>query len=311
MHYSIVSRFIKGACLGTFVFIVLGSVAGCGGGGDTSRNSKSLRPTSDLPGFETMTSSPHTVVPTIFLQEKGGGYASFASSRNDSSRYTGIVKQQLYLTRANGTVLSQQTNTVIGQYRAIARRMALVSAHGHFSSLGLGNDIQIGQQDASGFTFGLGGSPAVLQATITPEDVSGRLIAEVAIDANGGVAHTLADDAATMPPGSIRYTTQVSAVQPVLIVQNGLAELPQTLVQLQQQYGGTISSLGGVLYLSGMDAAAPDSAYAQLNGAVYPAAYADAGGPTPITLLAGTPYAYNETAAEFIAQRLQTHADAL
>ena len=67
----------------------------------------------------------------------------------------------------------------------------------------------------------MGGSPAILQATLTSTDVSGLTVSTVATDANGGVAHTLAADTATMPAGAVRYTTHVTALQPLLIVPSG------------------------------------------------------------------------------------------
>ncbi|KVH51154.1 hypothetical protein WJ39_08310 [Burkholderia diffusa] len=188
-------------------------------------------------------------------------------------------------------------------------RTTLVTAQGDYSTLGLGNDIQVGQQNTNGFTYGLGGSPVILQATLASTDVSGQAVSAVATDANGGVAHTLGADTATMPSGSVRYTTQVMALQPLLIVQSGNA-LSQTLAQLQQQYGGTIATLGDATYLSGMTGA-PASAYAQLGGGVYPASYAGANQVTSLSLVAGTPYAYNQTATTFIVQELKSHANAL
>jgi hypothetical protein len=166
-------------------------------------------------------------------------------------------------------------------------------------------------QDSTGFTFGLGGSADVFRATLTPSDVSDQSIASVAADANGGVTHALATDTAAMPAGSIRYSTQITAIAPVLVVQSGAVANLQTLAQLQQQFGGTIATLSDVSYLTGMNESAPASAYAQLNARVYAASYAVPGQSVPITLLAGTDVAYNQVASSFIVQELKSHATEL
>ncbi|WP_175969924.1 hypothetical protein [Burkholderia sp. BCC0322] len=282
-------------------------LTGCGGGGDTGNGPAPSSNTGSSGSGSSATNGG--VVSSVFLQSGGSGYFSFASSLNASSQYTGVARAQLYTTSASSSVFSEQTSNVIGQYSMTTTRMTLVTTQGDYSTLGLGNDIQIDQQSANAFTYGVGGSPAILQATLTSTDVSGQAVSAVAIDANGGVAHTLAADTAAMPAGSVRYTTQVAALQPLLMVQSG-NPLSQTLAQLQQQYGGTIATLGDATYLTGMTGA-PALAYAQLGGSVYLANYTGANQATGLSLVAGTPYAYNQTAAAFIAQELQTHAGAL
>lgn len=205
-------------------------------------------------------------------------------------------------------MFNEQTSAVIGQYGATLARRTIVTAAGDFSTLGLGNDIQMFGQDSTGFTFGLGGSADVFRATLMPSDVSGQSISGVVTDADGGVAHVLATDTAAMPSGSIRYLTQITANAPVLVVQSAAVASSQTLAQLQQQFGGTVAALGDVSYLTGMSENAPVSAYAQLNSGVYPASYAVAGQSVPITLLAGTSVAYNHIASNFIVQELKSHA---
>jgi hypothetical protein len=253
-------------------------------------------------------SAASAFVSSIFLQSGGTGYISFASSKNASSQYTGVASDQLSITNASSTVFNEQTSAVIGQYGATLSRQTIVTASGDFSTLGLGNDIQIFDQSPTGFTFGLGGSAAVFQATPTPADVSGQPVASVAADANGGIAHTLATDTAAMPTGSIRYSTQITAAAPVLVVQSGAVATSQTLAQLQQQFGGTIALLGDATYLTGMNANSPAPAYAQLNGTVYPVSYVAAGQSVPLALLAGTGIAYNQIASNFIVQELHSHA---
>jgi hypothetical protein len=190
-------------------------------------------------------------------------------------------------------------------------RMTLVTSSGDFSTLGLGNDIQMTGQSTNGFTFGLGGSPGVLQASVTSIDISAQPVVNVANDGMGGVGHTLVGDTATMPAGSVRYSIEVTATAPILVVQMQTMAGTSTLAQLQQLYGGTIATLGDVSYLGGMNAGAPVSAYAQLNGVVYLASYTAPGQPVPLTLLAGFEIAYNQTAAAFIVQELKSHASAL
>jgi len=294
--------------------ISLSALAACGGGGDTgNKNNSSTSPVTDASGATggSMPSSASAFVSSIFLQSGGTGYVSFASGKNTSSQYTGVATEQLSITTASSTVFNAQTSAVIGQYSATLARQTIVTAAGDFSTLGLGNDIQMFDQGSTGFTFGLGGSADVFRATLTPSDVSGQSIASVAADANGGVAHALATDTAAMPGGSVRYSTQITSNAPVLIVQSGAIASSQTLAQLQQQFGGTIATLGDVSYLTGMNANAPASAYAQLNASVYAASYAVAGQGVPITLLAGTDIAYNQIASNFIAQELKSHADEL
>jgi hypothetical protein len=217
----------------------------------------------------------------------------------------------MQVSTASSTVFNEQTSAVIGQYTATLARQTIVTAAGDFSTLGLGNDIQMFDQDSSGFTFGLGGSADVFRATLTPSDVSGQSIASVAADANGGVTHALATDTAAMPGGSIRYSTQITAIAPVLVVQSGAVPNLQTLAQLQQQFGGAIATLSDVSYLTGMNESAPAFAYAQLNARVYAASYAVPGQSVPITLLAGTNIAYNQVASSFIVQELKSHATEL
>ncbi|WP_155630872.1 hypothetical protein [Burkholderia cepacia] len=282
-------------------------LTGCGGGGDTGNGPAPSSNTGSSGSGSSATNGG--VVSSVFLQSGGSGYFSFASSLNASSQYTGVAKAQLYTTSASSSVFSEQTSNVIGQYSMTTTRMTLVTTQGDYSTLGLGNDVQIDQQSANSFTYGVGGSPAILQATLASTDVSGQSVSAVALDANGGVAHTLAADTAAMPAGSVRYTTQVTALQPLLTVQSG-NPISQTLAQLQQQYGGTIATLGDATYLAGMTGA-PAQAYALLGGSVYPANYTGANQATGLSLVAGTPYAYNQTAAAFIAQELQTHAGAL
>ncbi len=291
------------------------SLAACGGGGDTGNDAKNNSASASGAASGTSggqgTSSSSAFVQSVFLETGGTGYVSFASSQNAASQYTGIAAEQLSLTSATSTVFNEQTSTVIGQFGTTLVRQAVVTASGDYSTLGLGNDIQIFTQGATGFTFGLGGSPAILQAALTPADVSGQSVASVATDANGGVAFTLATDNSAMPAGSVRYTTQLTATAPLLVVQSGTSASTQSLAQLQQQFGGTTATLGDATYLSGMNASAPVAAYAQLNGSVYPASFATAGQAVPLTLLAGTSRGYNSVAANFIKQELVSHAASL
>jgi hypothetical protein len=291
----------------------LSAVAACGGGGDTGNKNNDTSPVTDAGGAKggSMPSYASAFVSSIFLQTGGTGYVSFASGKSASSQYSGIASEQLSISTASSTVFNAQTSAVIGQYSATLARQTIVTTAGDFSTLGLGNDIQIFDQDSTGFTFGLGGSAGVFKATLTPSDISGQSIASVAEDANGGVAHVLATDTAAMPGGSLRYSTQIVANGPVLIVQSGAVVNSLTLVQLQQQFGGTIATLGDVSYLTGMNANAPASAYAQLNATVYAANYAAAGQGVPTTLLAGTNIGYNQIASDFIAQELKSQADKL
>jgi hypothetical protein len=295
----------------TIVAISLSALAACGGGGDTGNNSN-VNNASETGGNGaaggSTPSSASAYISSIFLQPGGTGYISFASSRNASSQYTGVASAQLSISTVSSTVFNEQTSVVIGQYSSTLARQTIVTAAGDFSTLGLGNDIQIFDQDSTGFTFGLGGSADVFRATLTSSDVSGQSIAGVATDADGGVAHALATGTAAMPGGSIRYSTQITASAPVLVVQNGAVASSQTLAQLQQQFGGTVATLGDVAYLTGMSENAPASAYAQLNVGVYAATYAVAGQGVPITLLAGTEIAFNQIAASFIVQELKSHA---
>jgi hypothetical protein len=282
-----------------FVATLLSALAACGGGGDTGNNSNvnnaSETGTSGVAGGS-IPRSASAFISSIFLQPGGTGYVSFVSSKNTSSQYTGVASEQLSISTASSTVFNEQTSAVIGQYSATLARQTIVTAAGDFSTLGLGNDIQMFDQDSTGFTFGLGGSADVFRATLTASDVSGQSIAGVATDT------------AAMPGGSIRYSTQITANAPVLIVQSGAVASSQTLAQLQQQFGGTVATLGDVWYLTGMSESAPVSAYAQLDIGVYAATYAVAGQSVPITLLAGTDVAYNQIASSFIVQELKSHA---
>jgi hypothetical protein len=294
-----------------FVATSLSVLAACGGGGDTGNNSNvnnaSETGSSGAKGGS-IPSSASAFISSIFLQSGGTGYVSFVSSKNTSSQYTGVASEQLSISTASSTVFNEQTSAVIGQYSATLARQTIVTAAGDFSTLGLGNDIQMFDQDLTGFTFGLGGSVDVFRATLASSDVSGQSISGVATDADGGVAHALATDTAAMPGGSIRYLTQITASAPVLVVQSGAVASSQTLAQLQQQFGGTVATLGDVSYLTGMSENAPASAYAQLNVGVYAATYAVAGQSVPITLLAGTDIAFNQIASSFIVQELKSHA---
>jgi hypothetical protein len=294
-----------------FVALSLGALAACGGGGDTGNSSNvNNAPATDASGAKCgpIPGPASPFISSVFLQSGGTGYVSFVSSKNTSSQYTGVAMEQLSITTANSTVFNAQTSAVIGQYNATLARQTIVTAAGTFSTLGLGNDIQMFDPGSTGFTFGLGGSADVFNATLTPSDISGQSIGSVAEDANGGVVHVLATDTAAMPGGSVRYSTQITANVPVLIVQSGAAANPQTLVQLQQQFGGTIATLGDASYLSGMNANAPALAYAQINASVYAASYAIAGNSVPITLLPGTGIAYNQIASSFIVQELKSRA---
>ena len=294
-----------------FVAISLSALAGCGGGGDTGNNSNvdnaSGTGASGATGGS-IPSSTSAFISSIFLQSGGTGYVSFVSSKNTFSQYTGVASEQLSISTASSTVFNEQTSAVIGQYSGALARQTIVTAAGDFSTLGLGNDIQMFGQDSTGFTFGLGGSADVFRATLMPSDVSGQSISGVVTDADGGVAHVLAADTAAMPSGSIRYSTQITANAPVLVVQSGAVASSQTLGQLQQQFGGTVAALGDVSYLTAMSENAPVSAYAQLNTGVYAATYAIAGQSVPITLLAGTGVGYNQIASSFIVQELKSHA---
>jgi hypothetical protein len=294
-----------------FVATSLSVLAACGGGGDTGNNSNvnnaSETGSSGAKGGS-IPSSASAFISSIFLQSGGTGYVSFVSSKNTSSQYAGVASEQLSISTASSTVFNEQTSAVIGQYSATLARQTIVTAAGDFSTLGLGNDIQMFDQDSTGFTFGLGGSADVFRATLASSDVSGQSISGVATDADGGVAHALATDTAAMPGGSIRYLTQITASAPVLVVQSGAVASSQTLAQLQQQFGGTVATLGDVSYLTGMSENAPASAYAQLNVGVYAATYAVAGQSVPITLLAGTDIAFNQIASSFIVQELKSHA---
>ncbi len=298
------TRSIQAATAALFAALLL---AGCGGsgGGDTGGGTSAATPDTGNSGTS---SANNNFVAGIFLQSSGSGYVAFASSQNASSQFTGVASARLYTTSPTSTVFSTQTSKVIGQYNMTTSRQTIVTAQGDYSTLGLGNDIQVGQQNTSGFTYGLGGSPAILQATLTPTDVSGQAVSGIAGDATGGVAHTLATDTAPMPAGSVRYVTIVTATQPLLVVTSTATGL--TLAQLQQQYGGATATLGDATYLTGMTGA-PVSAYAQLNGAVYTASYVAAGQLAQLPLIAGTPYAYNQVAANFITQELQSHANSL
>ena len=294
-----------------FVAISLSALAACGGGGDTGNNSNvnnaSETGASGATGGS-IPSSASAFISSIFLQSGGTGYVSFVSSKNTRSQYTGVASEQLSISTASSTVFNEKTSAVIGQYSATLARQTIVTAAGDFSTLGLGKDIQMFGQDSTGFTFGLGGSAEVFRATLMPSDVSGQSISGVAANADGGVAHVLATDTAAMPSGSIRYSTQITADAPVLVVQSGAAATSQTLGQLQQQFGGTVATLGDVSYLTGMSENAPVSAYAQLNAGVYAATYAIAGQSVPIRLLAGTDVAYNHIASSFIVEELKSHA---
>jgi hypothetical protein len=289
------------------------SLAACGGGGDTGNSANTASASGAASGTSGGQSSSATsaFVQSIFLETGGTGYVSFASSQNAAAQYTGIATEQLSLTGATSTVFNEQTSAVLGQFSTTLVRQTIVTASGDYSTLGLGNDIQIFTQGSTGFTFGLGGAAAVLQATLTPADVSGQSVASVATDASGGVAFTLAADTSAMPAGSVRYTTQLTATAPVLVVQSGTTAGTQSLAQLQQQFGGTTATLGDTTYLTGMNANAPVAAYAQLNGSIYPASFAAAGQAVPLTLLVGTSTGYNLVASNFISQELRAHAASL
>jgi hypothetical protein len=297
-----------------FAAISLSALGACGGGGDTGNNGNVNNTAETGASGATggsIPSSASAFISSIFLQPGGTGYVSFVSSKSTSSRYTGVASEQLSISTASSTVFNEQTSAVIGQYNAMLARQTIVTAAGDFSTLGLGNDIQMFDQDSTGFTFGLGGSADVFRATLTPSDVSGQSISAVANDTDGGVAHVLATDTAAMPGGSIRYSTQITASAPMLVVQSGAVANSQTLAQLQQQFGGTVATLGDVSYLTGMSGNAPASGYAQLNAGVYAATYAVAGQSVPITLLAGTDIAYNQIASSFIVQELKSYATGL
>ncbi len=292
--------------------LLVSMLAACGGGGsgDAGSGVSSASSGNGSSGSASTTSSSN-FVPSIFLESGGSGYISFLASENSSAQYSGIASEQLSLTSASSTVFNEQTSAVIGQYIATLTQMTLVTGSGDFSTLGLGNDMQLTGQSANGFTFGLGGSPGVLQATLISTDISGQPIGSVANDVIGGVGHTLTGDTSAMPAGSIRYSMEVTTTTPMLVVNRGSSAGSSTLAQLQQDFGGTIATLGDVSYLSGMSASAPASAYAEISGVLYPATYVATGQPVPEFLLNGIELAYNQTAATFIVQELKTHASVL
>jgi hypothetical protein len=134
--------------------------------------------------------------------------------------------------------------------------MSLVTSSAAFRTLYPGNDMQLAAQSVNGFMFGLGGSPGVLQATLTSTDISGQPVGSVANDVIGGVGHTLTGDTSAMSAGSIRYAMEVTTTTPMLVVNRGSSAGSSSLAQLQQDFGSTIATLSDVSYLSGMSVSA-------------------------------------------------------
>jgi hypothetical protein len=240
----------------------------------------------------------------IFLDGSGAGYYQFGANYANGFYPTATGLVRIYVTADASTNFNVDPTAILGSY-APNSETGYLTAEGLFMSTGpessgLGGS-RIFQQLSQGYQWGPNGVSAPLyEVTLTAEDVTGQPVSGVVgLDEAGGNGLTvvLGNDTTPMPAGAQTYRQTANVLVSHLVFNTaGKLKVFTSLEQTQAYYGGTIQTLSGYRYL----VVSANNAYAEYNGAVYPAKLYSAGDVND-----AMPSGYNRIAADFIVQQQQ------
>ncbi|MFC0397071.1 hypothetical protein [Paraburkholderia rhizosphaerae] len=287
-------------------------LAACGGDGNNPTGTVAADSTGPAPsGANAPADTAAAFFDSIFMDGAGKGYYQFDTAHDANGlplmNQTTSGRRRYYVTGEADTNFTQTTNAIAGGYVPYVESVVFITDEGAFTSqsaasTNIGTNSKIFKRLQQGYDLGMTGmSTPLYRVTIKVQDVSGQSVAAVVSQDENATLNGLMpvrQDNAPMPTGAQIYQVPYTVLKQHLRINLSITRpSPSSLETLQASQGGTIEMMGGYRWLK--PATSNGLPYIEYNGAVY-----NGGLQMPDDVHEAVGAAYNQVAADFIAQRL-------